>query len=220
MGRKVLGQTGWHCDVQTLGQTLSVCHQSPFFPIHDTFKPKPDLSHISQSPTQLTDNMATHRDPDLELLESKIDALIAVMESRQGFAVRIPFSNFAAQCDLLVREQGRSAAELDLASVQDMLKIIDVVQADLMRYKADMKRYAKSIHHSCEILRAREHAIKARIPGYRKRQDPINKKRVAAGLEPIGAGINWSHSSCPTGSRGASSDVPARKRRHGEEEEA
>lgn len=260
--------------------------------------------------------MATYRDPDLELLGSKIDALIAVMESRQSFAVRIPFSNFAApqqpdpeaertapdnmtpmelqqfdvwkgevtmpivdwprsrqavhtpetqlmsqravamqriwnnealsaehacwvthnmayalplisaviktnaaQCDLLVREQGRRAAELDLASVQDMLKIIDVVQADLMRYKADMKRHAKSIHLSCEILRAREHAIKARIPGYRKRQDPINKKRVAAGLEPIGADINWSHSSCPTGSRGSSSDVPARKRRHGEEEE-
>lgn len=258
--------------------------------------------------------MATHRDPDFELLGSKMDALIAVTQSGQGFAVRTPFSNFAApqqpdpeaektarenmtameiqqfeawkggvimptvdwpcsrqavrtsetqlmsqravamqriwnnealsaehacwvthnmayalplisaviktnaaQCDLLVREQGRSAAELGLASVQGMLKIIDVVQADLMRYKADFKRHAKSIHHSYEILRAREHAIKAKWPGYRKRQDPINKRRVAAGLKPIGADTNWFNG--PTGSRGASSDVPARKRRHEEEEE-
>lgn len=238
--------------------------------------------------------MATHRDPDFELLGSKIDALIAVNQSGQGFAVRIPFSNFAApqqpdpeaektarenmtpmetqqfdawkggaimptidwprsrqavptpetqlmsqravamqriwnnealsaehacwvthnmayalpllsaviktnaaQCNLLVREQGRSAAELELASVQGMLKIIDVVQADLMRYKADFKRHAKSIHQTSELFMLRKNALKAKMMGHSQesiREHPINKARVAAGLKPIGADINyWSH---------------------------
>ncbi|KAK0747106.1 hypothetical protein B0T18DRAFT_466782 [Schizothecium vesticola] len=66
------------------------------------------LANISQPPSQLTDKMATDRandvdsmlptDPsldDLELLGSKMGALIAVAKSGQSFAVRIPFSNAA-----------------------------------------------------------------------------------------------------------------------------
>lgn len=260
--------------------------------------------------------MATHRDPDYELLGSKIDALIAVTQSGQSFAVRIPFSNFAApqhadpeaertarenmtptelqhfnvwrakvvmptvdwarsrqavptpdtqlmsqravamqriwnnealcaehacwvthnmayalplisaviktnaaQCDLLVREQGRSAAELELASIQHMLKMIDVDQADLVRYKADFKRHAKSIRNSSEMLQLRKNAIKAKMAGRSMEsiwEHPINKKRIAAGLKPIDADIDYSPS--PTGARGASSDVPTRRNRHEEEE--
>lgn len=103
----------------------------------------------------------------------------------------------AAQCDLLVREQGRSAAALDLASVQGMLKIIDVVQADLMRYKVDFKRHAKSIHQTSELFMLRKNALKAKMMGHSQesiQEHPINKARVAVGLKPIGADINyWSH---------------------------
>lgn len=271
-------------------------------------------TNISQSPTQLTDNMATNRDPDYELLGSKIDALIAVTQSGQSFAVRIPFSNFAApqhadpeaertardnmtptdlqqfdaweakvvmptvdwprsrqavaapetqlmsqravamqriwnnealsaehacwvthnmanalplisaviktnaaQCDLLVCEQGRSAAELELASIQHMLKMIDVGQADLVRYKADMKRWFKRGHHSSELLQLRKNAIKAKMMGHSMEsiwEHPINKKRIAAGLKPIDADINYFPS--PTGSRGASRDVSTGNRHHQE----
>jgi hypothetical protein len=103
-----------------------------------------------------------------------------------------------------------------------MLKIIDAAKGDLMRYKANAKIQTKSIHHSCEVLRARKNALRAKMMGYSQREDSINEERVAVGLKPIGADIDWS--GCATGSRDARTGFPAgtgvsaRKRRHDDDE--
>ncbi|KAK1829730.1 hypothetical protein QBC39DRAFT_373454 [Podospora conica] len=96
-----------------------------------------------------------------------------------------------AQCDLLVRQRGRPFEELQLAALQSIQRVVDIADSDLRRYNANFKAQVKRIHRACDVLRAREHAIKAKIPGYRIRQDPINKERIAAGLKPIGADVNY-----------------------------
>ncbi|QNC69630.1 hypothetical protein [Corynespora cassiicola bipartite mycovirus 1] len=81
--------------------------------------------------------------------------------------------------------------EYELAEVQTTHKVVAIAMDNMNQVYRRLNEIARDINHSKEIIQAREHHIKAKIPKYKKRQDPINRERTFAGLQPIGAGVDF-----------------------------
>lgn len=81
--------------------------------------------------------------------------------------------------------------EYELAEVQTSHKVVAIAMDNMNQVYRRLNEIARDINHSKEVIQAREHHIKAKMPEYKKKKDPINKQREFMGLQPIGAGVDF-----------------------------
>ncbi|RHZ49193.1 uncharacterized protein CDV56_106441 [Aspergillus thermomutatus] len=82
-------------------------------------------------------------------------------------------------------------SEMELAEVQTLRRITSVAMGNLQRVYERRNILARKIHSAREVFQAREHAIKSKMTGYKRRQDPINEYRAGRGLPRIGAEFDY-----------------------------
>ncbi|QUP79400.1 hypothetical protein [Botryosphaeria dothidea bipartite mycovirus 1] len=87
---------------------------------------------------------------------------------------------------------GTELDEMELAEVQTAHKIVAVAMDNMNQVFARLRKISADINHSKDIIQAREHAIKSKMPHYKKRKDPINAQRTFLGQAAIGGSVDYS----------------------------
>ncbi|KAH7308505.1 hypothetical protein B0I35DRAFT_342453, partial [Stachybotrys elegans] len=67
-----------------------------------------------------------------------------------------------------------AVAKMELAEVQTARRAVAIATDQMNEINRLLKQKVRTINHAKEIIQAREHALKAKMPNYRKRKDTIN----------------------------------------------
>ncbi|WDK09662.1 hypothetical protein CGRA01v4_00940 [Colletotrichum graminicola] len=105
--------------------------------------------------------------------------------NRKRYERRARAMNKIWKTDVAVAENAMwvstNLSSVELAEIQTAHRAVATATTRLNHVKEQMRRLTTSINSSCEIMQAREHALKRKIKGYKPRQGILNNNNVVGG---------------------------------------